>query len=66
MTSVPMPWPGYRFDVPGGTLAIYKYGDLDTLQHLENSDVYHYQRLLSAYPMDIFCIGSISQVWSIS
>jgi predicted Zn-dependent peptidase len=43
----------------GEPFAIYKYGDLDTLQHLENSDVYHhYQRLLSAYPMDIFCIGS--------
>ncbi|HBG00652.1 MAG TPA: peptidase M16 [Firmicutes bacterium] len=43
----------------GEPFGIYKYGDLETLQHVENHDVYHhYQQLLSAYPTDIFCVGS--------
>lgn len=38
---------------------IYKYGDLETLQQLENKTVYdHYQNLLWKHPLDIFCVGS--------
>lgn len=37
---------------------IYKYGDLETLQSLENEDVYgHYRMLRSRYPLDIFLVG---------
>lgn len=38
---------------------IYKYGDLETLQQLENNEVFeHYQDLLHNYPLDIFVVGS--------
>lgn len=38
---------------------IYKYGDVETVRSLANSDVYgHYQKLLGSYPLDIFVVGS--------
>lgn len=37
---------------------IYKYGDLETLQTSENTDVFaHYENLITKYPMDIFLVG---------
>ncbi len=38
---------------------IYKYGDLESLEHLDNRFVYeHYQNLLQRHPLDVFIVGS--------
>jgi len=38
---------------------VYKSGDLESLKHLENREVFsHYHRLLTNHPTDIFCVGS--------
>ena len=37
---------------------VYKYGDIDTIDQLENEAVYnHYGKILASYPMDIFLVG---------
>lgn len=38
---------------------IYKYGDLETLDRLENGQVFeHFQSLWAHYPLDIFLVGT--------